>query len=236
MQIPQIKSYEIDYQFIIDNYTNPKLWGKIWNLFVFKKYVYTITMSSIDVKKFRINFEIKLDSNLDVYEHSKSGIVSYDIKNSTLKILKQQINGMMFNLAEALEREVIYDSEEYLKIRNSKDIERDYLRDIATEFLDEEGITNDDIREAYIDYYVDKNETIYQQLGELEDKMKFNKLTELFLILTECSNDFDRKQLVIENQNDELEFQTILQEVNEFVEQLETEEYKEEMISNLEAI
>ena len=40
--LPQIKVYEVDYQFIIDNYTSPELWDKVWNLFVFKNYVYNL--------------------------------------------------------------------------------------------------------------------------------------------------------------------------------------------------
>lgn len=59
MNLPQIKTYEIDYQFIIDNYTDHKLWDKVWNLFIFKNYVYTLALSSIDVKKYEISFEMR---------------------------------------------------------------------------------------------------------------------------------------------------------------------------------
>ena len=94
--LPQIKTYEIDYQFIIDNYTDPKLWDKVWNLFIFRNYVYTLTLSSIDVKKYEISFEIRLESDLDIYNHNKSTIIKHNLKNSTIEILKKQINGTMF--------------------------------------------------------------------------------------------------------------------------------------------
>lgn len=236
MNLPQIKTYEIDYQFIIDNYTDPKLWDKVWNLFIFRNYVYTLTLSSIDVKKYEISFEIRLESDLDIYNHNKSTIIKHNLKNSSIEILKKQINGSMFTLAEWLEKEVIQNSSEYQEVENSKYSERQYLGDIANEFLDDNGVTNSDIREVYVDYYVDRNETIYEKLNDLENKMRYNHLTDLFLILVECSNDESRKELVIQNQNNEENIQKILDEVAEYVQYIETEEWIEEMQEKLEAI
>lgn len=236
MNLPQIKTYEIDYQFIIDNYTDPKLWDKVWNLFIFKNYVYTLTLSSIDVKKYEISFEMRLENDLDFYNHNKSTIIKHNLKNSTIEILKKQINGAMFTLAEWLEKEVIQNSSEYQEIENYKYNERQYLEDIANEFLDDNGVTNSDIREVYIDYYVDKNETIYEQLNNLESSMKYNYLTDLFLILVECSHDESRKELVIKNQNNEENIQLIISEVDEYMQYAETEEWSNEMRDELEAI
>ena len=52
--VPAIKTYKIDYEFIIQNYTNPKLWDKIWTLLEFKKYVFTLMLDRIDVRKKQI--------------------------------------------------------------------------------------------------------------------------------------------------------------------------------------
>ena len=236
MNLPQIKIYEIDYQFIIDNYTDPKLWDKVWNLFIFKNYVYTLTLSSIDVKKYEINFEIRLESDLDIWNHNKSTIIKHNLKNSTIEILKKQINGAMFTLAEFLEKEVIGNSFEYKQIENSKYSEREYLEEIAKDFLDENNVTNDEIREVYIDYYVDNNETIYERLSDLEDEMRYNYLTDLFLIIVECSNDEIRKDKILENQNNEEKIQKILDEVDEYMEYIETEDWADEMRNKLEEI
>ena len=236
MNLPQIKIYEIDYQFIIDNYTDPKLWDKVWNLFIFKNYVYTLTLSSIDVKKYEINFEIRLESDLDIWNHNKSTIIKHNLKNSTIEILKKQINGAMFTLAEFLEKEVIGNSFEYKQIENSKYSEREYLEEIAKDFLDENNVTNDEIREVYIDYYVDNNETIYERLSDLEDELRYNYLTDLFLIIVECSNDEIRKDKILENQNNEEKIQKILDEVDEYMEYIETEDWADEMRNKLEEI
>ena len=236
MNLPQIKIYEIDYQFIIDNYTNPKLWDKVWNLFVFKNYIYTITLSSIDVKKYEISFEIRLESDLDVWDRSKTAFIKYNLKNSTIEILKKQINGTLFTLAEWLEKVVIENSSEYRQMEDSKYSERNLLEEIAKDFLDENNVTNSEIRDVYIDYYVDKNETIYERLDDLEDEMRYNYLTDLFLIIAECSNDETRKNKVLENQNNEEKIQQILGEVDEYMKYIETEDWTSEMREKLEAI
>lgn len=236
MNLPQIKVYEIDYQFIIDNYTNPKLWDKVWNLFIFKNYVYTLSLSSIDVKKYEINFEISLESDLNMWSRSKSAVVKHNLKNSTIEILKKQINGALFTLAEWLEEEVIENSSEYKQIENFRNTEREYLEEFANDFLDENNVTNNEIREVYIDYYVDNNETVYERLGNLKDKMRYNYLTDLFLIITECSNDETRKHKVLENQNNEEKIKQILSEVDEYMQYVETEDWADEMRDKLEAV
>lgn len=236
MNLPQIKIYEIDYQFIIDNYTNPKLWDKVWNLFVFKNYIYTITLSSIDVKKYEISFEIRLESDLDVWDRNKTAFIKYNLKNSTIEILKKQINGTLFTLAEWLEKVVIENSSEYRQMEDSKYSERNLLEEIAKDFLDENNVTNSEIRDVYIDYYVDKNETIYERLDDLEDEMRYNYLTDLFLIIAECSNDETRKNKVLENQNNEEKIQQILGEVDEYMKYMETKDWVDEMKEKLEAI
>ena len=236
MNLPQIKIYEIDYQFIIDNYTNPKLWDKVWNLFVFKNYIYTITLSSIDVKKYEISFEIRLESDLDVWDRNKTAFIKYNLKNSTIEILKKQINGTLFTLAEWLEKVVIENSSEYRQMEDSKYSERNLLEEIAKDFLDENNVTNNEIRDVYIDYYVDKNETIYERLNDLEDEMRYNYLTDLFLIIAECSNDETRKNKVLENQNNEEKIQQILGEVDEYMKYIETKDWVDEMREKLEAI
>lgn len=69
--LPAIKVYDIDYDFIIKNYTDPKLWDKVWTLFVFKNYTFTLSLDTINVKNKQINFDLKLSSDLDIYFRDK---------------------------------------------------------------------------------------------------------------------------------------------------------------------
>ena len=66
--------------------------------------------------------------------------------------------------------------------------------------------------------------------------MRYNYLTNLFLILVECSNDELRKELVIKNQKNEEKIQQIINEVDEYMQYVETEEWSDEMRNKLEAI
>lgn len=44
--LPTIKVYEIDYDFIIKNYLDPKLWNKSWTVFVYRDFVFYIKNDS----------------------------------------------------------------------------------------------------------------------------------------------------------------------------------------------
>ena len=105
--LPTIKVYDIDYEFIIKNYTDPKLWDKTWNLFIYKKYIFTLQLYSINVRDKCIKFEIRLSSDLDIWNNTKSLIIDYYINNMTIENLKQYINTSMINLVRYLESEWI---------------------------------------------------------------------------------------------------------------------------------
>lgn len=232
---PQIKVYKIDYDFIIKNYTSPKLWDKIWNLFVYKNYVFTLNLSSINVKKKQIYFELKLNSALDIWNRNIETTCMYDIQNMDINDLKRIINNNMLSLIIRLEESFIESKDStYGYISNSRDDERDRLREIAEEFLDDNNVTNSEIRDVYIDYYVDNNETIYDQLRRCKETMKYNYLTDLYLMFAELTFDDDLKNKIIINQNKDIT--EIEEEVREFMEYLETEEYSEEMKDKLESI
>lgn len=232
--VPAIKTYKIDYEFIIQNYTNPKLWDKIWTLLEFKKYVFTLMLDSIDVRKKQIYFEIKLSSDLEIWSNTKTKQLMYDIKNMNVDNLKHLINCCMKNLIELLEVEYIENEDDYHSIENSRYDEQKRLREIAENFLDENNVTNSEIRDVYIDYYVDNNETIYDSLSSYKDKAKYSRLVDLYLVFAEITKDEELKSKIIESQDNDVS--EIVKEVENFMEYLESEEYTEEMQDKLEGI
>ena len=232
--VPAIKTYKIDYEFIIQNYTNPKLWDKIWTLLEFKKYVFTLMLDRIDVRKKQIYFEIKLSSDLEIWSNTKTKQLMYDIKNMNVDNLKHLINCCMKNLIELLEVEYIENEDDYHSIENSRYDEQKRLREIAENFLDENNVTNSEIRDVYIDYYVDYNETIYDSLSSYKDKAKYSRLVDLYLVFAEITKDEELKSKIIESQDNDVS--EIVKEVENFMEYLESEEYTEEMQDKLEGI
>ena len=100
-----------------------------------------------------------------------------------------------------------------------------------------EGVTNDEIREVYIDRYVDKNETIYDQLSSYKRVSKYTILTDLFLIFCEITLDKTRMKTIIDANGEHTMRLTLIEsEVKEFMERLNTTDYIEEMECELEGL
>ena len=158
----------------------------------------------------------------------------YDIKNMNVDNLKHLINCCMKNLIELLEVEYIENEDDYHSIENSRYDEQKRLREIAENFLDENNVTNSEIRDVYIDYYVDNNETIYDSLSSYKDKAKYSRLVDLYLVFAEITKDEELKSKIIESQDNDVS--EIVKEVENFMEYLESEEYTEEMQDKLEGI
>ena len=229
--LPTLKVYNIDYEFIIKNYLSQHLWQKIWTLLQYKEHIITLNLYKIMTKDNEIVFEIKYQGFWG------TEYVNYNIANTSIKILKQQINGAMFRIIERYEESLIESSEGYKRIEDSKWEERMTLKSIASDFLDREGVTNDEIREVYIDRYVDKNETVYEQLSSYKRTSKYTVLTDLFLIFCEITQDKSRKGTVIRaNDGYNAKLAIIESEIEDFMERLNTDEYVEEMEYELENI
>ena len=229
--LPTLKVYNIDYEFIIKNYLSQSLWKKIWTLLQYKEHIITLNLYKIMTKDNEIVFEIKYQGFWG------TEYITYNINNTSIKILKQQINGAMFRIIERYEEFLIEATEGYKKIEESKWEERNMLKDIARDFLDREGVTNDEIREVYIDRYVDKNETVYEQLSSYKRVSKYTILTDLFLIFCEITLDKTRMKTIIDaNREHTMRLVSIESEVKEFMERLNTTDYIEELECELEGL
>ena len=229
--LPEIKMYKIDYEFIVKNYLDKRLWKKVWNLFVYKDNVFTLNLYEIDTENNKIRFKIRLNK----LEYNTQ-IITYDVDNTPLNVLLQQINGAIFRLIEDYERKEIKNLPEYIKIRNSIDEERDVLRSIASDFLDENGVTNDDIREVYIESYINRNEHIYDKLCKYEEDCKYTICTDMFIVFCKASKDETRLKSIYQKNKDKTRLSIIVSEVDSFLDYLETEDYQNEMIDLLEGI
>lgn len=229
--LPEIKVYKIDYDFIISNYLDKSLWKKKWNLFVYKDHVFTLNLYSIDTRNDKIMFEILY--NKRTYS---SELVSYDIQNTSIKILKQQINGAMFRLMEREDESMARNSDGYQRILNVYRDEDDRLREIAEAFLDENGITLEEVRDAYIDRYVSNNAKMCTMLTNYLDGTKYTFLTELLLVFTKVTEDTKRYDSVCKAVGNLGNVALIESAVEQFVSELESDEYNEELTDALESL
>ena len=229
--LPELKVYKIDYEFIVKNYLDINLWKKIWNLFAYRDKIFTLNLYEIDTENNKIRFKIKFNKLEYAYE-----IVTYDVDNASIKILLQQINGAIFRLMERFEEREIKQTQPYKQAENAVDEEREKLREIARNFLDSEGVTNEDIRDAYIDKFVDKNETMYWKREKVLDTCKYTVCTDMFVVFCKATKDEVRLGNVEKQNTNKTRLSVIESEVETFLETLETEDYENEMCDELESI
>lgn len=229
-----IKRYEVDYSFIIKNYLDEKLWNKNWTLFVYKDLVFNLSLYKIDVEDYSICFKIKLiKGNFDYTD-----CIWYYEKQSNINILKKQINGSIFSLIENYEKDLIKKEPEYLKIEDNEYTEREMLTNIAEEFLDENGVSNKEIREVYVDNYVSNNSKTDTYLNDYLDYRKYHVASDVYLIYTKACGDESRYNNVEKAIKNDDNYNELMEEVNEYIEKLENEdkELESEFKECLEAI
>ena len=226
--LPSIKVYNVDYDFLISNYLNPELWKKKWNLFVYKDNVFTLSLYSIYTQTNSINFEIR---------YNKLGwttqTVSYYLNNTTIKVLKQQINGAIFRLMEFYDEELCRKTKGYEDICDMYNDEYDNLKQIAESYLDTCGITQSDIRDAYIDRYISDNQRCDVHKRNYLSGHRYEQLTDMFVVFTKASQDENRYKTVINTIGDKERIKQIETQLKEFKEYFGTDEYTEEMTDNL---
>ena len=162
--------------------------------------------------------------------------ITYDVDNTSIKILLQQINGAMFRLMERFEEREIKQSEPYKQAENAVSEEREKLREIARAFLDCEGVTNDAIRDAYIERYVDRNETMYWKRERVLDTCKYTVCTDIFIVFCKATKDEVRLSNVEKQNSDKVRLSIINDEISAFLEELDTEDYENEMYDALESV
>lgn len=233
-----IKQYKIDYDFIVKNYLSPKLWDMVWNLFVYNDTIVTLQLYSIDTRQRRISFIIKTkDSTIT---RDVTSIITYDLQNSNYEVLKKQINGAIRSCITIQEELHIQREDFYLRIQSSQFDEREILRDIAKNFLDENNVYNDDIREAYIEKYVNDNETVYDELFNYKLSRKYKVLSDLWLVFYKMIGDNVGYDMVISSLEEDDE--ELVERVKKLIEMFdkqeggEFEEYVSDMEYKLESI
>lgn len=237
MNVPAIKVWNMDYSFIVKNYLNPKLWQKVWTLFAFKDYVITLQLSSIDTKKCRIEFEIVLKDNASTSVFNRAWeSVHYSIKSNDVGFLIKSINGTIYRLIMRYETYYIFETlEVYKNAIEQAENERETLTQIANEFLDSMDVTSDELRELYIDAYIESNAKGNDLINDLRLAYTFHLCPDLYLTFLESIGEKEKYQAVL-NHLEENEAEEVLKEIKEYQKYTETDEYIEEMRAELHAI
>lgn len=231
-QLPQLKVWKINWEFIVSNYLDKSLWKKSWHLFQYKDFIVDLNLYGIDCESDTVSF--KLHCNMLPFWNNE--YVKYNIANTSVKILQQQIHGAMFRLLMSYDRRLICDSKGYNQILETAESEKSRLREIAYDYLTDNGVTNEDIREVYADNYVNNNSKLDIMLNNYCDYNKYHYATEVLLAFCSATNDKDRMTEILKATENDKNIQLILNEVDEFSKLLCSDEFVDIMTDELEAI
>lgn len=245
-KLPIIKVYDIDYSFIIKNYLNPEMWQKTWTLFQYKTWVITLKIDYIWCRSEKICFLIKIKDNSpeneykygDCYDIDKdySASVVYSLKIDNIQFLKREIINKSFYIIEKLEEEAIMATREYANLIESYSDEKNKLTKIAEDFLDDNGVHNEDIRNAYIEAYVENNTKLDLMQEKLKREMQYTIFPDLYLMFANATEDdkiVQKWEETLAGNNDIEELRT---EILEYLEYMQSEDFEDEMNDKLEEI
>lgn len=207
------KVYDIDYSFLIKNYLSPDLWDKTWTLFVYRNVKVTLEMYNIAVRRpIKLTFKLTIyEGNFDTYD-----LVTHDMENSNFEVLKKQINGAIRDLINCLEIHHIKQEDGYKQIERNIREEREILKDIASSYLDTNGITLEDVRDVYIDRYVSDNEKGNTYRYNYLDGRKYKNRPDVWLVYYNILGDETKinaiKNILIRDDR----FENLLEEFKEY--------------------
>lgn len=231
-----LKVFDIDYSFIINNYLEPKLWEKEWTLFVYKKFVVTLRLKYIYIYKHKICFEIKLtNNNKNNWNREYTETVEYSLNVENINILKKNINKQMLHTIEEMEKsDYIEQTEEFEKLILMQYEEREKLTKIAEEFLDDNDIENENIREAYIEAYVSNTEKVWDLKEDYKNENQHKMLPDLYLTFARATNNKELEEEILETNFEKKE--DLLKEIEKLEKYMKTEGYEIEVKNNLEEV
>ena len=193
--LPTPKVYKVDYDFLIKNYLDPSLWSKTWTIYVYKDNVFTLSLYNIYCNNMTLTFAITYNK----LEQWRMRTVSYPLNEQmSINILMNKINGTIWDLMNDYEETLIRKSDGYKEIQSQINEESDHLREIAEEYLDDNNVTNDEIREAYINTYVANNSKVDGMLSNYVSGCRYRFLTEDMLVYTKAIDSEPRFNAVVQ--------------------------------------
>jgi hypothetical protein len=245
-KLPAIKVYDIDYSFIIKNYLNPEMWQKTWTLFQYKTFVVTLQIDYINCAEEKICFKVTLKDtsteNSYNYEWGRNTdkkaycMAYYSLKINDINFLKREINSRVFDCITLLEKYNILASEECAGLEYEYSNETELLTQIAERFLDDNGVSNEDIRDAYINVYVNNNSKLDIYKSRLIETLQYQTFSDLYLVYANATGDEKVinkwEEILSENNN----LGELKDEIKEYLEYMNTEEFEEDNASCLEEI
>lgn len=229
------KVSRLDLNFILDNCFKPNLWDKVWTIFAYDGYKVTLELSSINVKSKQLTYTLKLyPKNKSYSTQQTSNYVNFQKEHRNIETIEKGLNGYVLRwLIETEERSMIRKTTAYIEADNYEDSLEELAKEKAKDLLDELGITNEDIREAYIDSQGSKHQTsqFTSRVLELYKGTKLPKLLMSYCLFTNDKENYDKYKKIaklngfkIGDTRKEIKAELNKIEIGEMYEELEMDE------------
>lgn len=193
--------YRMDLSWIYKHYLDQEAWKKKWCLFDYDGLRVEFHLASIDIEDNIIHGRTDISYAGDkrrkiapfVFDrYHYYGDMSIPLNNPeyTQECFEKKLNGNVYYQLKMVEDDVICHRREYKSLQDYLDSYDQKLEDIANDFLDEQNVTNDDIREAYIDWYKDKmKDQSGYDLDDIVRDYQYTILTKFYCLYASMVND-----------------------------------------------
>lgn len=204
----------VDYKELLENYKNPDFWNKRWTIYDYGNIKVDLAINAINCQANEIIMGLdviyKGNKKRKYLRHSRTYIggfcsssgycgtfaVPIDHPEYSNEIFTNKVYGKVKSIINAIESCLIKEFPNYKQEETRLHDLREYWKDIANNWLDEKGVEDDDIREAYIDSYIsvceDKTEDYKEEIiSQNTDKVLTKELL-LFASFNKKENDVEK--------------------------------------------
>ncbi|OPZ33917.1 MAG: hypothetical protein BWY97_00063 [Tenericutes bacterium ADurb.BinA124] len=159
------KIVKLDLDVILANYNKPAFWKKSWTIFKSDTLTLVAEIVQIDVRSSLITMNIKSASS-KYYDKKARKQANISWVNASLTIpfaegneytkekFQSDLVQCCIRVIRSIETELIEKFAEYRNAKTLAYVEAEKLREIAEAYLDANNVTNSEIREGYIEYYI----------------------------------------------------------------------------------
>lgn len=216
----QIKTYKVDYEFLKNNYLDPKTWELRYTIFNYKGMKVDVFLGSINVQSKTLEFRIKgtFANTIGGYE-DYSVLVCYPLERTdfTPKMFQNSINSSLKSVVRMLcvfSSTTDADDKFDLRIQNERSIIGDLFNDLYYDKLPE---AFESFIEEIRDNYIRDNETVNGKRGRYKREYE-NLLCDEYLgaldamINEEQSQPEDVKEIIIPITDEIKEYEKLVED------------------------
>lgn len=229
-----LKVYKMNWDFLLNNYLNPEMWQKTWTLFEYKKFKVTMNIYCIQTSDEKLYLQIKTEYNNTenfLYNYAIQ-LIGFSLKIDDITFLKRQINSAIFQTIVSIEKDYIKESEDYDRLNDLMRNEYDKLDNIITDFMDNADITDEDIRHACREAYIEKYAKLPSIMEDYISNNIYRHYTDFYLIWLDTLEDDPKKEIrikEIKNKLNDTELTNVMKQIDEYKKYMETEQFDDEM-------